>query len=43
MKLVDVELNKENIIIQFEDESKYIINIISVDSGVEIKKIIIKK
>ena len=43
MKLVDVKLNKENIIVQFEDESKYIINIISVDSGVEIKKIIIKK
>ena len=43
MKLIDVISNNENITLQFEDEKKYIINIISLDSGIEIKKIIIKK
>jgi|TARA_B110000196_G_scaffold70886_1_gene60730 hypothetical protein len=43
MRLADVTSNNKNIIVQFEDESKYIINIISIDSGLEIKKIIIKK
>jgi hypothetical protein len=43
MKLVDVKTNNENVTLQFEDERKYIINIISLDSGIEIKKIIIKK
>jgi hypothetical protein len=43
MRLADVTSNNENIIVQFEDESKYIINIISINSGLEIKKIIIKK
>ena len=43
MKLIDFTSNNANITVQFEDESKYIINIISIDSGVEIKKIIIKK
>jgi flagellar basal body P-ring protein FlgI len=43
MKLIDFTSNNANITVQFEDETKYIINIISIDSGVEIKKIIIKK
>ena len=43
MNLIDVISNNENITLQFEDEKKYIINIISLDSGIEIKKIIIKK
>ena len=43
MNLIDVISNNENITLQFEDEIKYIINIISLDSGKEIKKIIIKK
>ncbi|HIG09988.1 MAG TPA: hypothetical protein EYQ51_09615 [Alphaproteobacteria bacterium] len=43
MKLINFTSNNANITIQFEDETKYIINIISIDSGVEIKKIIIKK
>jgi len=43
MKLIDIISNNENITLQFEDEIKYIINIISLDSGIEIKKIIIKK
>ena len=43
MKLVDMISNNETITLQFEDEIKYIINIISLDSGKEIKKIIIKK
>jgi hypothetical protein len=43
MNLIDVISNNENITLQFEDEKKYIINIISLDSGMEIKKIIIKK
>ena len=43
MKLINFTSNNANITVQFEDETKYIINIISIDSGVEIKKIIIKK
>ena len=43
MKLIDFTSNNANITVQFEDETKYIINIISIDSGVEIKKVIIKK
>ena len=43
MKLISFTSNNANITVQFEDETKYIINIISIDSGVEIKKIIIKK
>ena len=43
MKFIDFTSNNANITVQFEDETKYIINIISIDSGVEIKKIIIKK
>jgi len=43
MKLINFTSNNVNITVQFEDETKYIINIISIDSGVEIKKIIIKK
>ena len=43
MNLIDVISNNENITLQFEDEKKYIINIISLDSSIEIKKIIIKK
>ena len=43
MKLINFTSNNANITVQFEDKTKYIINIISIDSGVEIKKIIIKK
>ena len=43
MKLINFTSNNANIMVQFEDETKYVINIISIDSGVEIKKIIIKK
>ena len=43
MNLINVISNNENITLQFEDEKKYIINIISLDSSIEIKKIIITK
>lgn len=43
MNLINVISNNDNITLQFEDEKKYIINIISLDSSIEIKKIIIKK
>ena len=43
MKLTEIIPNNKNITLQFEDEIKYIINIISLDSGKEIKRIIIKK
>lgn len=43
MELKNVSSNDGKIIIKFEDENKYIIKIFSLDSGLELRSISIKK
>lgn len=43
MELKNVSTHNEHIIIKFEDEAKYIIKIISIETGLELKSIIINK
>ena len=43
MELKDVSSNDGKIIVKFEDEKKYIINIYSLDTGIELKSILISK
>ena len=43
MELKNVSSNDGKIIIKFEDEKKYIIKIYSLDTGTELKSILIKK
>ena len=43
MELKNVSSNEGNIIVQFEDEKKYIIKIYSLDTGTELKSILISK
>jgi hypothetical protein len=43
MELKDVSSNNGKIVIKFEDEEKYIIKILSLDSGLELKSISISK
>ena len=43
MELKNVSSNDEKIIIKFEDEKKYIIKIYSLDTGKELKSILISK
>ncbi|MCH2678820.1 MAG: hypothetical protein MKZ86_05300 [Alphaproteobacteria bacterium] len=43
MELKDVSSNDGKIIVKFEDEKKYIIKIYSLDTGTELKSILISK
>lgn len=43
MELKDVSSNDGKIIVKFEDEKKYIIKIYSLDTGIELKSILISK
>jgi len=43
MELKNVSSNDGKIIVKFEDEKKYIINIYSLDTGIELKSILISK
>ena len=43
MELKDVSSNYGKIIVKFEDEKKYIIKIYSLDTGTELKSILISK
>ena len=43
MELKNVSSNDEKIIVKFEDEKKYIIKIYSLDTGIELKSILISK
>lgn len=43
MELKNVSSNEGKIIVQFEDEKKYIIKIYSLDTGTELKSILISK
>ena len=43
MKLKNVSSNDGKIIVKFEDEKKYIIKIYSLDTGTELKSILISK
>ena len=43
MELKNISSNDGKIIIQFEDEKKYIIKILSLDTGSELKSILISK
>ena len=43
MELKDVSSNDGKIIVKFEDEKKYIIEIYSLDTGTELKSILISK
>ena len=43
MDLKDLTSNEKNIIIKFEDDKKYIFKIISIDTGLELKSILINK
>ena len=43
MELKDVSSNDGKIIVNFEDEKKYIIKIYSLDTGTELKSILISK
>ena len=43
MELKNVSSNDEKIIVKFEDEKKYIIKIYSLDTGTELKSILISK
>ena len=43
MELKDVSSNDGKIIVKFEDEKKYIIKIYSLDTGTELKSILVSK
>ena len=43
MELKNVSSNDEKIIVKFEDEKKYLIKIYSLDTGTELKSILISK
>jgi hypothetical protein len=43
MELKDLTSNNKNIIIKFEDDKKYLFKIISIDTGLELKSILINK
>ena len=43
MELKNVSSNEGKIIVKFEDEKKYIIKIYSLDTGIELKSILISK
>ena len=43
MELKDLTSNNKNIIIKFEGDKKYLFKIISIDTGLELKSILINK